>query len=473
MKKILSFLIFIITLILIPNGVYATNIDSVLTDGKLVIPSIPFTGNLAYDAIASYFYDDLKIEDLYIEYNSCNEDFTQCSISNGDNSRQVEIVWKYDPKIKKIVDEIAKKYPEDATKYIVDDIGILNMHINGGSVIENSLEFKKNISYKNFYIDVRGGGGPELTDSQIGILKFKLDGTIYWRGQIDPQFISQDLVYVSEDTNNIEESLQTRLQKLFPDHTFVVEKTDITTQSIIDSYLDEARDIYNNDAYVQQEYPNIDDFLAMHDDYNFLDGALEYLYDICVDDAMGFQVAVKKDSKKAVNKVEVITNDVLTNISIATIGDAILPLDTKIQVNKLTSGAEYENIMSKIVVKNSETYDLKLYSKQLNKYITKLDNGKFQVKIPISEELKGKDLAIYYVNQDDKVEKYDVTITEDGYASFITDHFSIYTLADITKNTSNNVANPETLDNISTSICLFVLCMLCLFSVIIYKKRLN
>ena len=278
---------------------------------------------------------------------------------------------------------------------------------------------------------------------------------------------------MSEDTNNIEESLQTRLQKLFPDHTFVVEKTDITTQSIIDSYLDEARDIYNNDAYVQQEYPNIDDFLAMHDDYNFLDGALEYLYDICVDDAMGFQVAVKKDSKKAVNKVEVITNDVLTNISIATIGDAILPLDTKIQVNKLTSGAEYENIMSKIVVKNSETYDLKLYSKQLNKYITKLDNGKFQVKIPISEELKGKDLAIYYVNQDDKVEKYDVTITEDGYASFITDHFSIYTLADITKNTSNNVANPETLDNISTSICLFVLCMLCLFSVIIYKKRLN
>ena len=199
MKKILSFLIFIITLILIPNGVYATNIDSVLTDGKLVIPSIPFTGNLAYDAIASYFYDDLKIEDLYIEYNSCNEDFTQCSISNGDNSRQVEIVWKYDPKIKKIVDEIAKKYPEDATKYIVDDIGILNMHINGGSVIENSLEFKKNISYKNFYIDVRGGGGPELTDSQIGILKFKLDGTIYCRGQIDPQFISQDLVYVSED----------------------------------------------------------------------------------------------------------------------------------------------------------------------------------------------------------------------------------------------------------------------------------
>ena len=351
MKKILSFLIFIITLILILNGVYATNIDSVLTDGKLVIPSIPFKGNLAYDAIASYFYDDLKIEDLYIEYNSCNEDFTQCSISNGDNSRQVEIVWKYDPKIKKIVDEIAKKYPEDATKYIVDDIGILNMHINGGSVIENSLEFKKNISYKNFYIDVRGGGGPELTDSQIGILKFKLDGTIYWRGQIDPQFISQDLVYVSEDTNNIEESLQTRLQKLFPDHTFVVEKTDITTQSIIDSYLDEARDIYNNDAYVQQEYPNIDDFLAMHDDYNFLDGALEYLYDICVDDAMGFQVAVKKDSKKAVNKVEVITNDVLTNISIATIGDAILPLDTKIQVNKLTSGAEYENIMSKIVVK--------------------------------------------------------------------------------------------------------------------------
>ena len=86
-------------------------------------------------------------------------------------------------------------------------------------------------------------------------------------------------------------------------------------------------------------------------------------------------------------------------------------------------------------------FDLKLYSGSTG-YITKLEDGKFKIKLPIKKELQGKTLKVFYVDENDKIVEYPVTISEDGeYAIFETDHFSIYTLAEATK-------NPKTGDNI-------------------------
>lgn len=74
-------------------------------------------------------------------------------------------------------------------------------------------------------------------------------------------------------------------------------------------------------------------------------------------------------------------------------------------------------------------FDLKLYSDAQNKFIKKIDNGTFEVRIPIHNELKNKELGVYYVDENNNKQVYDVTI-KDGYAIFNTDHFSIYTLAE-------------------------------------------
>ena len=38
-------------------------------------------------------------------------------------------------------------------------------------------------------------------------------------------------------------------------------------------------------------------------------------------------------------------------------------------------------------------YDLKLFSKSLDNYVSKLVNGSFEVKIPIKDEYKNKNLV--------------------------------------------------------------------------------
>jgi len=140
-----------------------------------------------------------------------------------------------------------------------------------------------------------------------------------------------------------------------------------------------------------------------------------------------YNFIVIKDTEKMITPT-VKTSDVKTDVTISTLNPS-LPLDTTISVNRLTSGEEYEKIIKILGVNNSETFDLTLYSGSLDKNITKLDNGKFEVKIPISKAFEGKTLVVYYVDENEKVTEYEVTV-KDGYAIFTTDHFSIYTLAE-------------------------------------------
>jgi len=162
-------------------------------------------------------------------------------------------------------------------------------------------------------------------------------------------------------------------------------------------------------------------------EYYFLKNAAGDNYFTATVGDVVYNFIVIKDSKKMVTPT-VKTSDVKTDVTISTLNPS-LPLDTTISVNRLTSGEEYEKIIKILGVNNSETFDLTLYSGSLDKNITKLDNGKFEVKIPISKDFEGKTLVVYYVDDKENVTEYEVTV-KDGYAIFTTDHFSIYTLAE-------------------------------------------
>ncbi len=145
--------------------------------------------------------------------------------------------------------------------------------------------------------------------------------------------------------------------------------------------------------------------------------------------------------------------------------ESSIPLDTMIIANIIDKDSkEYQIIKKSINQNNLHSLDITLFSNVKNSKITKLENGIFEVTMPVPTDLEGKNLAIYYVTEDGKIEEHEVTI-KDGYATFQTNHFSIYTLAEKT----NSIVNPKTGDNISlyiilsiSSLIMLTVCSICL-----------
>ena len=130
-----------------------------------------------------------------------------------------------------------------------------------------------------------------------------------------------------------------------------------------------------------------------------------------------------------------------------------VPLDTSLKINEIKKDtSEYKKIVSKLGLEEALIYDLKLYSSSTGDYIKKLDDGLFEVSIPIPENLKGKDLVAYYIKDDGTKEEYKIEI-KNGKAIFKTNHFSIYTIGE-------EVDVPLTYDGITMYIVLGLLSIL-------------
>jgi len=156
-------------------------------------------------------------------------------------------------------------------------------------------------------------------------------------------------------------------------------------------------------------------------------------------------IIIRKDSSKMILPTYA-TADMVTDVTISSTATEI-PLDTIVESEKLTSGTEYDKVIKKLQdekynIENSVTYDLKLYSSSIKDYITKLEDGSFEVKLPIPEELKGKNLIACYVDTDGNIKEYELNDKE----VFTTDHFSIYTLAEAPEPTQNENQGNEGLE---------------------------
>lgn len=448
-KKVTLFLVLLMfATIILSSNVFAANedvFDKILTDGKFVVHSVkPTSKETAFSIVYEYTMYD-KYPDYYITWNnSFNEDFTKCTIYYGnsgnpekDLSKEVEISYVYDEDVKTVVDDLIKKLDGKDT-FSLNEIEFINYLMNASedsSMIDYSFELRKTINYKNFSIDVRMGDGHPFYTSKGGNAVFSYDDTIYY---IKPVTMAQaeHIIYVEDNTTDVLEAIKTRLTKIFGTDF------DVKEADTVANFLAEEKqyyiNLYNSDTYYQNNYSTADEFANTmmnkgyyneDSEYSFVSDSNVYekYYTLTINNEE-YNFLVVKDSSKINNTLNLITNDVKSNITISA-ETASIPLDTLIQVSKLTSGTDYEKIIKILNVTNSEMFDLKLYSNSIGKYITKLPNGTFEVKIPVNETLKGKNLIVYYVDDNNKVIEYNVTV-KDGYAIFTTDHFSIYTLAE-------------------------------------------
>ena len=175
-----------------------------------------------------------------------------------------------------------------------------------------------------------------------------------------------------------------------------------------------------------------------------------------------------------------LASDIKTDITV-TSKDSSIPLDTSLNINVVNN----DNIKNLLGTDNYKAYDIKLYSDAKGASIEKLENGKFRVSIPVNSSLNGKEVTVYYMNSENKLEEY-ATVVENNIATFETNHFSTYILAEKanalnetnasgenTNAESENTINPPTGDNILVYYIALIVSVVLLTVAIIRNRRLN
>lgn len=357
----------------------------------------------------NYFaiFEEIEINnDINIQ--NCNETYTKCSATDfsGNYYPNVTINYIYDKNTKKVVDSIVSKLEERV--YNVSDLEIISYWLNGGSILYYSNDLMKSAQTR--------------IDNYFGKDKVKLVDA----GKLE-EFLNS---YVLDNQDIIDEMYEyNESMKNFPGY---VAKT---KEEIANQLKEEMRSM-------------VSDILKEN----------EHIYKVIIGDNT-YYTLIRSDSSKMV-ETTYRTSDILTDVSISS-SNKTIPYDTLVNVRKITDGETYKKILDILKLTNSEMYDLKLFSKSLDNYVSKLVNGSFEVKIPIKDEYKNKNLIAYYVDDNGKVTEYEVTV-KDGYAIFNTDHFNIYTLG------VKNVNNPQTGDNIINSVILAFVSIICLSGIGIY-----
>ena len=484
MKKLLMFLGILLVL---PICVHATTVDEQLANKKLEIKSIPITNaEELYFILEEYsYYGDDGMYWYGVDVESCNEEVTKCNFTKSsfdendhyqqDTFNDVKISYVYDADVKKIVDDILKDFPDDASfaltdieflKYYVDTMESDN-YLNMGTY---SSALKKAVGYKNFEIEPRLGDEGPLYWAQGGNATFKYNGTIYASKPL-VMITGRHIVYLPKGTTDIKKALEDKLGKYF-------KVEDVTSIGSKETFLNEMRagEIEYFNSYYYQYAPAgmtadqfADDFMNSY--FYGEDAPMKIIAD-CEDEmynvtlnGYGLDLLVLLTDENT--DPTFTSNDILSDVTIET--DSYIPLDTLIQVAKLTSGTEYDKIVNVLNSSNIDVFDLKLFAKSTGSYVTKLDNGTFQVKLPIKEEFKNQDIKLYYINEAGEKEEIPVTISGD-YAVFETNHFSTYTLVAEPK-TSNN---PPTGDNFNKYITLLIISLMGTLTILYQtKKNLN
>ena len=422
----------------------ALNINSIIPDDKLYYESAISA------SLRDYLEEPFSIYGYCDEDNKCYMSISDTRFSNHYKSYEVKYTFvKTDKEIKEKVDKYIKKFPvigddfDENRLFTLDDLENINYRyaliqygkdrdeamLNSG--INYSSEIQELLEYGNLtaIMDTRAGWDDDFTNGGFGFLNLKYNDTIY--GFIDGAGIKQNnVIYVSDDTEDSRsayiEAAKKRIEEYLPNV-----KVSIKYEGQISDLDDEYWIIKINDIVDVEK-------------------TLGEYYTISLDNNI-FHFFIAKDSKRMKNP-QMNTTDLKTNIKINTNSSAV-PLDSKIKAIVYNSDSdEYKETIKKLNIKNAKVIDLKLYSNSTDEYIVKLDNGKFMVYVPISEEEEDKTLMAYYIRDDGTIEEHEVTI-KDGYAIFETDHFSTYTIGE----KEDTIKNPQTFDNIVSWIMLLVI----------------
>lgn len=498
-KKIIGFLIILVcALLMIPVNTHASAktdelIKRIAPDGKnAIIKSVkPKSEDDSFGMLTGLLQKTFNTNEYYSygfceapNFNVCHVEFqSEDYVSDWDPEAEKEIVLQgerasytlnatYDEPSKENIDLVNKyvsklknaSHDEPSSWYMLEDLSLINYYMTSskselwnagaaGRALKYVGELNKLIDGTELSFDLEANMGNQdetlMYESAFGFMTIFYGEHVYSLRE-DGIYLKR-IIYIPENTENTKEAYIKAAQKRINDY-LGNDEVKVTYGGLISS-LEEGSEDEENPVVSDGNYYNIK--------------VLDRTYKFYI---------IKGAKEKLVNPIYN-GKSLKTDITI-TSTDASVPLDTTITANKLTSGEEYEKITEKLNLTDNVTYDLKLYSTSSEKYISKLENGSFDVKIPIPEKFKDKTLYVYYVKDDGIIETYDVEYAENKkYAVFNTNHFSIYTIGykeEISKEISEEIENPKTSDNILISVIVLIISTISLIlSSVYYKKPLK
>lgn len=255
----------------------------------------------------------------------------------------------------------------------------------------NEITKGSNVTY---HLMLRAGDGGDMFESAFGMMNVFYNGYNY--GMQEEGIYLRRVLYIPDDTADTKEAYvaaaEKRIHEYMGDTSVSVTYGGKLTEVIEDS----ANPVVGNDGNY----------------YNVKIGNETYAFYL-----------VKKEKSKLIAPVYLGT-DLNSKIEI-TSKDASIPLDTALQVKDAASSSTQDTIGTE----NYQSYNITLYSNAKESKIEKTKTSDFQVKIPLPKKLEGKDLVVYYLAENGEKEEHKV-IVENGYATFVTNHFSTYVLAE-------------------------------------------
>lgn len=224
---------------------------------------------------------------------------------------------------------------------------------------------------------------------------------------------------------------------------------------------------YKNTCYIEGDtsYCNNDEY------YNKTKSVILAKFYTLNIDGQSYEIGILPMADEHTKNYGVISSTDSTSGIIIKTKSGNVPLDAS-----LTAGM-YDLTDDEIKLLNSKgytsinAYSFKLYSSILDKIISNF-NGVTEILIPYNGDYLNRNLKMIYINDNDKLEVYDVNkVTYQGseYLSFNTSHFSNYILA-----YGDDISNPNTSDNILVYvIILFISTSLLLAKIVLKKMNIN
>lgn len=143
---------------------------------------------------------------------------------------------------------------------------------------------------------------------------------------------------------------------------------------------------------------------------------------------------------------EITEKDETTNVKLDT-STEVVPADTKLVVEKVTDGSTFALVENTLKNEINKMYIYNISLKKGNETIQ--PNGKVKISIPVPNGFDTSKLVVYRIDENGNKTEYNATILN-GYATFETDHFSTYVLAEKTSNTASTEESEDTNNTTST-----------------------
>lgn len=324
------------------------------------------------------------------------------------NEPSKEVVDSVAPVINKIAEKIDDEHITDSG-FVLEDLYLINyLNVEDKEINDNlALNFAKDLieltngSNMSYEFDFRcGNSGNGLHSALGGNVVVYYDDVPVDTTKIGLNYVN--VIYVPKETADSDEARIAAALKRITDYLGTNTGISMTYGGTLQS-ITEAE-------YDWNAYGYFDETTSGNNYYNLKINGKTYKFVVC-----------KKDASE-LETPKYVGTDVISKISV-TSDDKTIPLDTALTVKNVEDNTIQEVLGTNLYV----AYDITLYSDAKQESVK---SGKFKVSVPVPENLKDiTDLTVYYINSKGEKEEH-IAIVTDGIATFETDHFSTYILAE-------------------------------------------